>query len=42
MNDLATLASPANIAAAKALITPVNVALVLVAINALAFAAFTT
>jgi uncharacterized membrane protein YsdA (DUF1294 family) len=40
MNDLAALASPDTIAAAKALITPVNVALVLVAINFLAFAAF--
>lgn len=40
MDNLAALASPENIAAARALVTPVNVALVLIAINCFAFAAF--
>ena len=40
MDNIAALASPENIAAAKALVTPVNVALVLIAINCFAFAAF--
>jgi uncharacterized membrane protein YsdA (DUF1294 family) len=40
MNDLAALASPETIAAIRALVTPGNIALALIAINVLAFAAF--
>ena len=40
MNDLAALASPETIAAARALVTPGNIALALIAINCFAFAAF--
>lgn len=40
MENLAALASPQNIAAAKALLTPANLATALIAVNFLAFAAF--
>jgi len=40
MDNLAALASPQNIAAAKAFATPANIATALVAMNFLAFAAF--
>jgi len=40
MDNLAALASPHNIAAAKALATPANIALALIAVNFFAFAAF--
>jgi uncharacterized membrane protein YsdA (DUF1294 family) len=40
MDPLAQLTDPANIAAAKALATPANIALGLIAVNLFAFAAF--
>lgn len=40
MENLAALATPQNIAAAKALLTPANLATALIAVNFLAFAAF--
>lgn len=40
MDNLAALASPETIAAARALVTPANIVTALIAINFLAFAAF--
>ncbi len=40
MDNLAALASPHNIAAAKAVVTPANIALALIALNFFTFAAF--
>lgn len=40
METLAALVSPEQIAAARALVTPANIVLALIAVNVLAFAAF--
>jgi uncharacterized membrane protein YsdA (DUF1294 family) len=40
MDNLAALASPEHIAAAKAVVTPANIALALIALNFFTFAAF--